>query len=79
MFLDVLRRRNPRLIEQSIALHQTGKIPANTYVIDLDAVEANARKLRAEADRHGLKLFAMTKQMGRNGSFCAALRRGGCA
>ena len=77
MFLDVLRRRNPRLIEQSIALHQAGKIPANTYVIDLDAVEANARKLRAEADRHGLKLFAMTKQMGRNGSFCAALRRGG--
>ena len=46
-------------------------------MIDLDAVEANARALRAEADRHGLKLFAMTKQMGRNGSFCAALRRGG--
>ena len=77
MFLDVLRRRNPRLIEQSIALHQAGKIPANTYVIDLDAVEGNARKLRAEADRHRLKLFAMTKQMGRNGSLCAALRRGG--
>src|SRR5687768_7410920 len=77
MFLDVLRRRNPRLIEQSIELHQAGKIPANTYVIDLDAVEGNARMLRAEADRHGLKLFAMTKQMGRNGSFCAALRRGG--
>ena len=43
MFLDVLRRRNPRLIEQAIALHQAGRIPANSYVIDLDAVEANAR------------------------------------
>ena len=77
MFLDLLRRRNPRLIEQSIRLHQAGQIPANSYVIDLDAAEANARTLRAEADRHGLKLFAMTKQMGRNGSLCAALRRGG--
>ncbi len=77
MFLDVLRRRNPRLIEQSIRLHQAGRIPANSYVIDLDAVEANAKLLRAEADRHGLKIFGMTKQMGRNGSFCGALRRGG--
>src|SRR5688500_7366296 len=77
MFLDVLRRRNPRLIEQSIRLHQAGRIPANSYVIDVDAVETNAKLLRAEADRHGLKIFGMTKQMGRNGSFCAALRRGG--
>ena len=52
MFLDVLRRRNPRLIEQSIALHQGGRIPANSYVIDLDAVAANAGLLRAESDRH---------------------------
>lgn len=77
MFLDVLRRRNPRLIEQSIRLHQAARIPANTYVIDLDAAEANTRVLRAEADRHRLKLFAMTKQMGRNASFCGALQRGG--
>ena len=39
MFLDVLRRRNPQLIEQAIALHQAGKLPANAYVIDLDSVE----------------------------------------
>ena len=77
MFLNVLRRRNPRLVEQSILLHQAGQIPANCYVIDLDAVEANARVLKAEADRHGLKIFAMTKQMGRDASFCAALLRGG--
>jgi predicted amino acid racemase len=77
MFLDVLRRRNPRLIEQAIRLQQRGEIPANSYVIDLDAVEANARTIRSEADRHGLKVFAMTKQMGRNGSYCEAIRRGG--
>ena len=34
MFLDVLRRRNPQSIEQAIALHQAGKLPANAYVID---------------------------------------------
>src|SRR3954471_399922 len=77
MFLDVLRRRNPKLIEQAIALHQSGKIPANSYVIDLDAVEANARMIEEEARRLGLKVFAMTKQMGRSPSFCKALARGG--
>ena len=27
MFLDLIRRRNPSLIEQAIALHQAGEIP----------------------------------------------------
>ena len=50
MFLDLIRRRNPRLIEAAIALHQSGQLPANTYVIDLDAVEDNARAI-ARRDR----------------------------
>lgn len=77
MFLEVIQRRNPKLIEQAIALHQTAKIPANSYVIDLDAVEANARAMTEAARKLGLKLFAMTKQMGRNASFCRALKKGG--
>ena len=77
MFLDLIRRRNPTLIEQSIALHQSGRLPANTYVIDLDAVEANARLIAAAAEKHGLNVYAMTKQMGRNASFCRAVMRGG--
>ncbi|MDQ0471524.1 alanine racemase [Labrys wisconsinensis] len=79
MFLDLIRRRNPALIEQAIALHQAGRLPANSYVIDLDAVEANARHIAGIAARHGLKAYAMTKQMGRNGSFCRAVARGGIA
>ena len=79
MFLDLIRRRNPALIEQAIVLHQAGKLPANTYVIDLDAVEANARHIQGVASSHGLKAYAMTKQMGRNGSFCEAVIRGGIA
>ncbi len=77
MFLDGLRRRNPGLVEQAIALHQAGAIPANTYVIDLDAVAGNAALIRAEADKAGVKVFAMTKQMGRNGDFCRAVKAGG--
>src|ERR671933_744506 len=47
MFLDVLRRRNPAFLEAVIALHQDGRLPANAYALDLDAVRANARALRA--------------------------------
>src|ERR1700728_2562265 len=77
MFLDVSRRRTPMLVEQSIALHQAGKLPANTYVVDLDAVEGNSRHMFDVATRLGLKVFAMTKQVGRNGSVCKAIARGG--
>jgi predicted amino acid racemase len=77
MFLDVLRRRNPRLIDAAIDLHQRGELPANTYVFDLDAVEQNARSFSAEAGRLGLTPFAMTKQVGRNPDLCRALIAGG--
>jgi predicted amino acid racemase len=77
MFLDAIRRRNPKLIECAIHLHQEGRIPANSYVIDLDTVEANVRTMAGAARKLGLKIFAMTKQMGRNGSFCRAVKKGG--
>ncbi|MEM9106858.1 MAG: alanine racemase, partial [Pseudomonadota bacterium] len=77
MFLDVLRRRNPEFIEAAISLHQDRLIPANAYVLDLDAIEENARLFKAEAQRRGLKVFAMTKQVGRNSGFCHAVMRGG--
>jgi predicted amino acid racemase len=79
MFLDLIRRRNPRLIEAAIALHQSGELPANTYVIDLDAVEDNARAISGKANALNLTVMAMTKQMGRNESFCRAVMRGGIA
>jgi predicted amino acid racemase len=77
MFLELTRRRNPKLIEASIALHQQGKLPANCYAVDLDAVEKNARHIVQTASKFGMKVYAMTKQIGRNGSFCQAVVRGG--
>ncbi len=77
MFLDVLRRRNPQFIEAAIQLHQQGKLPPNAYVLDLDAVEHNARLFTTQANHLDMKTFAMTKQVGRNSSFCKAIMRGG--
>jgi hypothetical protein len=58
MLLDVICRRNPSLVEAAIALRRQDRIPANSYVVDLDAVRANARHLRAAGNRHGLSVFA---------------------
>ncbi len=77
MFLEVLRRRNPAFILAAQGLHQAGLIPANSYVIDLDAVTANARLIRAEGDRLGLRVYAMTKQVSRQSGFSHAVMAGG--
>ena len=38
MFLEPLIRRNGALIETAIGLHQEGRIPAGSYVLDLDVM-----------------------------------------
>lgn len=77
MFLSLLRRRNARLVDAAVALHRSGELPPNTYVIDLDAVERNTAIVAAEAARLGLTAFAMTKQIGRNPDASRAIRTGG--
>jgi predicted amino acid racemase len=66
VFLDVTARRNPALIRAAAALHQSGAIPANTYVVDLDTVRANARVMADEARRVGIRTYLMTKHYNRN-------------
>jgi predicted amino acid racemase len=73
MFIDRLRSHNPGLITAAVAAHQSGALLANTYLIDTDAVAANVRAIRAAADAHGLRLYAMTKQFGRNPDVCDAI------
>jgi predicted amino acid racemase len=73
VFLEPLRRRNPAFLEAVISLHQSGELPANAYVLDLDAVRANGEAMRAEGERLGLEVFAMTKQVGRAPAFVRAL------
>lgn len=77
MFLDLLRRRNPQFLDAISALHATGALPANCYAIDLDAVGRNAEAFAAAAAPLGLKVFAMTKQIGRNPDVSRTLVRAG--
>lgn len=66
MFLDMTLKRNPRLIKHALRLHREGKIFANSYLLDIDALKQNTKKLVAAAQKHNIKLYMMTKQIGRN-------------
>lgn len=66
MYLKRLIERNPRLMEAAIRLHQDGRIPPDTWLIDLDTVAENARALSDKARHHGLTTYLMSKQYGRN-------------
>ena len=65
-FLDLHARRNPGLIRVAVELHQSGQIPPNVVVMDLDAIKQNAIVERKEADRFGVSNYFMTKEFGRN-------------
>ncbi|MBG9588221.1 YhfX family PLP-dependent enzyme [Cytobacillus firmus] len=65
MFLDVTKRRNPKLIQSGVTLHQSGQIPPNTYVIDLDILGENVAALAETAKIHDFTLYFMSKQLGR--------------
>ncbi|USK49725.1 YhfX family PLP-dependent enzyme [Bacillus sp. CMF12] len=65
MFLDVTKRRNPKLIQSGVTLHQSGQIPPNTYVIDLDILGENVAALAETAKNHDFTLYFMSKQLGR--------------
>lgn len=77
MFLQPLLRRNPQFVRAVIELHQSGQVPANSCVLDLDAIEANTAGLCRQARRLGLTVYAMTKQIGRAPAALAAMTAGG--
>lgn len=66
MFLETLQRRNPALLRAAAELAIERRIPPNSYVLDLDVIAANGRAIRQEADKLGLRLYFMLKQIGRN-------------
>ncbi|WP_314177059.1 alanine racemase [Streptomyces winkii] len=75
MFLDTVLARNPELADAAAALHRDGAIPPDTYVVDRDAVEANAALLAERGERLGLSLWFVVKQLGRNPELIAAVAR----
>ena len=70
MFLEKTIERNRELVQAAFKLHKEGVIIPDTYVIDLDTLIENAKKLKDEADKYCIKLYFMTKQIGRNPLIC---------
>ncbi len=66
MFIEALKKQNPKLIEVAKDLWQQGAILPDTYVIDIDQVLDNGRRLLQVAQQYSIELYLMTKQIGRN-------------
>jgi len=66
MFLSRLKERNPDLVKTAAVWHQEDRIPANTWLIDLDCIRDNAKVLASAKREHGLETYIMSKQYGRN-------------
>lgn len=73
MFLDTTIKRNSDLIKTAIEFHKDGIIEPDTYVLDYDRIMENAKAIKKEADKYGIKLYFMTKQIGRNPLICKGL------
>jgi predicted amino acid racemase len=79
MFLNVLLERNPGFISAVLKLHDEGRLEANTYVLDMDAIRQNLRVMTDAARKHNLRLFPMTKQVGYNPAVHRAVAEAGVA
>lgn len=66
MFLEKLIQNNYPLYEYAFKAHQSGEILPDTYLLDLDTIVSNGRKMIEEASKYGLELYFMLKQIGRN-------------
>jgi len=67
LFLSLTKKRNPELIKAGVHLHQSGLIPPNTYVLDLDTIAKNVRSMAKAAKENDFVLYFMSKQLGRIG------------
>ena len=66
MFLTALQQQNPALIACAVQLLNDGVVLPDTYVIDVDQFKQNAKLIKQQADVFNIRLYAMTKQFGRN-------------
>ncbi|PKM49298.1 MAG: amino-acid racemase [Firmicutes bacterium HGW-Firmicutes-7] len=66
MFLKKTIERNHRLVELAMEYISTGQIQPDTYVIDMDSLLDNAKEMLEVAKKSGIRLYFMTKQIGRN-------------
>lgn len=66
MFVEQTVKRNRKLVETAFALHQSGQIMPDSYLIDMDVLIDNAKKILEAAKERNIRLYFMLKQLGRN-------------
>ena len=66
MFLDQTIHRNKQLVQTCFQLHQEHKIRPDTYVIDIDQLLENAKRMLEVSRKNNIDLYFMLKQLGRN-------------
>ena len=66
MFLNQCLQNNSKLIEFAFHAHQQGLILPDTYLLDLDTITENGKRMLNVARQNEVKLFFMLKQLGRN-------------
>lgn len=66
MFLNQVMQLNKPLIDAAFTLHQSGKLLPDTYIIDMDTLLENSRKILLEAQKNHMDAYFMLKQIGRN-------------
>ncbi len=66
MYLENVLHNNENFLKTTMDLHQQGKLPVNSWVIDLDQIAVNARAIAESAEKNGLNTYIMSKQHNRN-------------
>lgn len=66
MFLKQLINKNKEFINVVENLYDLNQILPDTYCIDVDTFMENSLKIINEANKYGIKLYYMLKQLGRN-------------
>ena len=66
MFLERLRKDNPKFIDAMVKLQQEGKLLPDSYAMDMEQFRANGKAIADAAKAKGIKLYFMLKQIGRN-------------
>ena len=66
MFLQKALENNRPLVDFAFSAHRRGELLPNTYLLDMDALTANARMMLDAAGKNGVSLYFMLKQLGSN-------------
>lgn len=66
MFLQKALENNRALVDFAFSAHRRGELLPNTYLLDMDALLSNGQMMLDAANKSGVSLYFMLKQLGCN-------------